>query len=127
MSDATGERRNWRFYQGFRGLRTCRSDPSGESGLRQVHQQTKEASEAAYIQAQAKRQQQAPRIGRVLLLYVDEAVGDAMPFGDVRRRAFAIPPREALLSAGKRLCERPVSRLGLRWRAIDRAAARFKH
>jgi hypothetical protein len=95
--------------------------------LRQIHQQTKEASEDAYVEAQAKRQQDAPRVGRVLLLYVDEAVGDATPSGDVRRQAFAILPREALLSAGQRLCEKPVSQLDLRWQAIDRAAVRFKH
>lgn len=95
--------------------------------LRQIHQQTKEASEDAYVEAQAKRQQDAPSVGRVLLLYVDEAVGDATPFGDVRRQAFAILPREALLSAGQRLCEKPVSQLDLRWQAIDRAAVRFKH
>lgn len=94
--------------------------------LRKIQQETKEASEAAYVQAQAKRQQEAPRVGRVLLLYVDEAVDDVTPFGAVRNQAFTILPREALLTAGKRLCEKPVSQLELRWQAIDRAAARFK-
>jgi TnpA family transposase len=94
--------------------------------LKRIHQQIKEASDEAYTEAQAKRQHESPRIGRVLLLYVDEAVGDATPFGDVRRQAFAILPREAMLSAGQRLCEKPVSQLDLRWQAIDRAAARFK-
>ena len=65
-------------------------------------------------------------MGRVLLLYADEAVEDATPFGTVRSQAFAILPREALLTAGKRLCEKPVSQLDLRWQAIDRTAARFK-
>jgi TnpA family transposase len=32
-----------------------------------------------------------------------------------------------MLSAGQRLCEKPVSQLDLRWQAIDRAAARFKN
>jgi TnpA family transposase len=94
--------------------------------LRQLEQETKEASEAAYVQAQAKRQQEAPRVGRVLLLYVDEAVDDATPFGTVRDQAFSILPREALLTAGKRLCEKPISQLELRWQAIDRVAPRFK-
>jgi hypothetical protein len=48
------------------------------------------------------------------------------PFGAVRSQAFAILPREALLTAGKRLCEKPISQLEFRWQAIDRAAARFK-
>ncbi len=34
LTDATGERRNLAFRQRFRGLRACRPDPSGESGLR---------------------------------------------------------------------------------------------
>jgi len=31
-TDPTGERRNWQFRQRFRGLRSCRPNPSGESG-----------------------------------------------------------------------------------------------
>jgi hypothetical protein len=33
LTDATGERRNWRFRQHFRGFRACRPIPNGESGL----------------------------------------------------------------------------------------------
>ena len=33
-TDPTGERRNWQFRQRFRGLRSCRPNPSGESGPR---------------------------------------------------------------------------------------------
>lgn len=94
--------------------------------LRKIQQETKEAAETAYVRAQAKRQQEAPRVGRLLLLYVDEAVEDVTPFGAVRNQAFAILPREALLTAGRRLCEKPISQLEFRWQAIDRAAARFK-
>src|SRR5215212_3997553 len=32
-TDPTGERRNWQFRQRFRGLRSCRPNPSGESGF----------------------------------------------------------------------------------------------
>jgi TnpA family transposase len=94
--------------------------------LSRIEDETKAASLAAFVQAQAKRQQEAPRVGRVLRLYVDEAVDDATPFGVVRAQAFAILPREALLSASERLCEAPVSQLELRWDEIDRVAARFK-
>src|SRR4051812_12633319 len=34
LTDATGERRNRQFCQPFRGLRSCRPNPSGESGLK---------------------------------------------------------------------------------------------
>src|SRR4051794_27121654 len=33
LTDPTGERRNWQFCHHFRGLRSCRPNPSGESGL----------------------------------------------------------------------------------------------
>ena len=94
--------------------------------LRQIQQETKEDAETAYVQAMAKRQQEAPQVGRVLLLYVDETVDDATPFGAVRKQAFTILPREALLTASQRLCEKPISQMDLRWQAIDRVAVRFK-
>jgi len=65
-------------------------------------------------------------VGRVLLLYVDETVDDTTPFGEVRKRAFTIMPKDDLLTAGNRLCERSDSQIELRWRAVDRAAGRFK-
>ena len=34
LRDPTGERRNWRFCQPFRGLRSCRPNPSGGSGIK---------------------------------------------------------------------------------------------
>src|SRR4051794_1246004 len=34
LTDPTGERRNRQFRQCFRGLRSCRPNPSGESGLK---------------------------------------------------------------------------------------------
>jgi hypothetical protein len=95
-------------------------------GMAQIEQETKEASEEAYAKALEKRQREAPRVGRVLLLYVDETVDDTMPFGEVRKRAFTIMPKDDLLTAGNRLCERSDSQIELRWRAIDRAAGRFK-
>lgn len=95
-------------------------------GMAQIERETKETAEEAYAKAQEKRQREAPRVGRVLLLYVDEAVDDAMPFGEVRKRAFAIMPKDDLLTAGNRLCERSDSQIELRWRAVDRMAGRFK-
>jgi hypothetical protein len=76
--------------------------------LRQIQQETKEDAETVYVQAMARRQQEAPQVGRVLLLYVDETVDDATPFGAVRKQAFTILPREALLTASQRLCEKSI-------------------
>src|SRR3954465_13814567 len=94
--------------------------------MNQLERETKEESETASAGTQASRQREAPQVGRVLLLYVDEAVDDATPFGVVRKQAFTILPREALLTASQRLCEKPISQMELRWQAIDRVTVRFK-
>jgi len=94
--------------------------------MRQLEQETKENSEEAYARALAEKQLEAPRVGRVLLLFADETVDDTTPFGSVRAQAFTIMPREALAAAGKRLSERTVSQLEFRWQAVDRTAPRFK-
>ncbi len=74
----------------------------------------------------ARRQQETAQVGRLLLLYVDDAVGDAMPFGDVRQRAFKIMPREALQMVGQRLSGKSASKLALRWYVIDEFAERIR-
>ena len=112
-------------WQRFRQLNDNLVDAFNHHLLR-FENQTKGNSVTAFFQAQAKRQQEGPQVGRVLLLYVDEAVDDTTPFGVVRKRAFAILPREALLSAGQRLCQEHVSQMDLRWNEIDRAAPHFK-
>ena len=72
------------------------------------------------------RQRETPRVGQLLLLYVDDALEDATPFGSVRRQAFSIIPKDTLLAVGKRMCDKPVSQIDLRWQAVDKQAARFK-
>jgi len=94
--------------------------------LRRIHEEAKAAADAARFEALKKQQLEAPRIGRVLLLYADDGIGDGTPFGAVRGKAFAILPREALLAAGQRLSDRSPGELDLRWRAFDRISARFR-
>jgi len=58
------------------------------------------------------------------LLYVDDTLADTTPFGTVRRQAFSIMPKEALLSTGRLLAEKPVNQMDLRWQAVDRQSGR---
>ena len=60
--------------------------------MKQVEDTTKEDAEQHFTKALKTRQREAPRVGQVLLLYVDEALKDATPFGSVRHQAFAILP-----------------------------------
>ena len=45
-------------------------------------------------------------MGRLILLYVDEAIDDAALFGTVCDQAFNIMPKDSLITAGQRLCEK---------------------
>jgi TnpA family transposase len=93
---------------------------------RQLEDQTKALAQQTFVEQQLKRQKESPRLGRLLLLYVDNSVADATPFGTVRRRAFKIMPREQLEVAGQRLSRRPRSQLALRWEVVDKLAARMR-
>ena len=93
---------------------------------KQFEELTKELAEQAFVEQQLKRQKESPRLGRLLLLYVDDAYADTTPFGTVRRRAFKIMPRAKLLVAGQRMSTRPSTLLTLRWEAVDKLAARVR-
>ena len=86
----------------------------------------KNLAEQAFIEQQLKRQKESPRLGRLLLLYVDDAYDDATPFGKVRRRAFKIMPRAKLQLVGERMSTRRSSQMTLRWEAVDKVAARVR-
>ena len=92
--------------------------------MKRLEDDTKEKAIKQVVQAQAEQQQGAPQVGRLLLLYVDNALEDAMPFGAVRCQAFSIMPKDVLLTTGQRLCEKPVSQLDLRWQAVDKQVGR---
>jgi hypothetical protein len=94
--------------------------------MKQVEDATKETAEQHFTGALATRQRETPRVGQLLLLYVDDELNDATLFGSVRRRAFSIIPKGALLAVGRRMCNKPVSQIALRWQAVDKLAARFK-
>lgn len=93
---------------------------------RHLEDESKELAEHAFVEQQLKSQKESPRLGRLLLLYVDDRVPDTTPFGTVRRRAFKIMPREQLQIAGQRLSTRPRSQLALRWEVVDKLAARVR-
>ncbi len=87
---------------------------------RQLEDGTKAVASRQAAQIHNERQQATPRVGELLLLYVDDSLADATPFGTVRHRAFGIMPEEKLRSTGKLLTEKPVSQMDLRWQAVDR-------
>ena len=86
---------------------------------RQLEDDTKTVATKQAAQIHNERQQATPRVGELLLLYVDDTLTNVTPFGTVRRRAFRIMPAETLRSTGKLLTENPVSQMDLRWQAVD--------
>ncbi len=94
--------------------------------MKKLEDETKETSERQFSQLQANKQQEAPRVGRLILLYVDDAIADTTSFGTVRRQAFDIMPKDSLLTAGQRLCEKRPSQMELRWQAVDKVTGRCK-
>jgi TnpA family transposase len=87
---------------------------------RQLEDETKAAAIQQAAKLHVERQQATPRVGELLLLYVDDALPDVTPFGDVRHKAFRIMPQDKLRSTGKLLTEKPVSQMDLRWQAVDK-------
>ncbi|OQW85901.1 MAG: Tn3 family transposase [Rhodoferax ferrireducens] len=87
---------------------------------RQLEDDTKAVANQQAAQIHNERQQATPRVGELLLLYVDDTLDDVTPFGTVRHRAFRIMPEERLRSTGKLLTEKPVSQMDLRWQAVDK-------
>jgi TnpA family transposase len=87
---------------------------------RQLEDDTKAIANQQAVKIHNERQQATPRVGELLLLYVDDSLTDATPFGTVRHRAFGIMPEETLRSTGKLLTSTPVSQMDLRWQAVDK-------
>ena len=87
---------------------------------RHLEDDTKAVANQQAVKIHNERQQATPRVGELLLLYVDESLTDVTPFGTVRGKAFRIMPEETLRSTGKLLTETPVSQMDLRWQAVDK-------
>jgi len=94
--------------------------------MKQLEDESKVRTNKHFVAEQVRRQQETPQVGRLLLLYVDETVADATPFGDVRQRAFKIMAKDALQTAGQRMSVKPESMMALRWQAVDGLAERIK-
>ena len=87
--------------------------------MKQLEDESSALAQKLFLAEQVRRQQDTPQVGRLLLIYVDDTVADATPFGNVRQRAYKIMPRDTLRITGQRLSVKPVSKLALHWQAVD--------
>ena len=79
--------------------------------MKKLEDETKAKANRHYILEQANRQQGTAKIGRLLLLYVDDDIADTTPFGIVRHRAFTIMPKDSLQITGQRLSKKPITKM----------------
>ena len=94
--------------------------------MKRLEDETKATMNKRLSLEQVRQQQERPQVGRLLLLYVDHELPDAIPFGDVRQRAFTIMPEDAVRITGRLLSERPTGRLALRWQVVDELTERVR-
>ena len=94
--------------------------------MKRPEDESRAGAKQSFVNEQVRRQQETPRVGRLLLLYVDDTVADATPFGNVRQRAYKILPKDALQLIGQRMSVKPASKLALHWQAVDGLAERMR-
>ena len=94
--------------------------------MKQLEEESSAGAQKFFVAEQVRRHQETPQVGRLLLLYVDDAVADATPFGNVRKRAYKIMPRDTLQVTGQRLSVKPASKLALHWQAVDGLAEHIR-
>jgi TnpA family transposase len=94
--------------------------------MKQLEEESSAGAQKSFIAEQVRRHQETPQVGRLLLLYVDDAVADATPFGKVRQRAYKIMPKDTLQITGQRMSVKPASKLALHWQAVDGLAERIR-
>jgi hypothetical protein len=64
--------------------------------MKQLEDESSAAAKKSFDTEQLRRQQEIPRVGRLLSLYVDNSVSDPTPFGEIRQRAYKIMPKDTL-------------------------------
>lgn len=87
--------------------------------MKKLEDESRSVAKKLLADVQEKHRSETSKIGRLLSLYVDDSVPDPTTFGEVRRRAWKIMPREALKTTAQRMRVKPVSELALQWQAVD--------
>ena len=87
--------------------------------MKQLEDESRSMAKQLLADVQEKHRRETSKIGRLLSLYVDDSVPDPTTFGEVRRRAWKIMPREMLKTTAQRMSVKPISKLALQWQAVD--------
>ena len=94
--------------------------------MKRLEDESRAGAKQSFVTQQLQRQQETPRVGRLLLLYVDDTVVDTTPFGNVRKQAYKILPKDSLQLIGQRMSVKPANKLTLQWKVVDSLAERMR-
>lgn len=94
--------------------------------VRHYEAETKAHSQKRIQHEQVAQLRNNRKVGRLLLLYVDDQVSDSELFGTVRRRAWRIMGKDEVLAVGEHMSSKQLSSLALRWEAIDKLGVRVR-
>jgi Transposase and inactivated derivatives, TnpA family len=94
--------------------------------MKQLEDESRAAAKQIFVAEQVRRQQDTSQVGRLLSLYIDDSVPDLTPFGDVRKRAYKIMPRDTLQTTAQRMSVKPMSKMALHWQTVDGLAERIR-
>lgn len=67
------------------------------------------------------------QVGRLLLIYVDDNLSDALTLGDTRKQAFEILSKDTIRTIGEKMLKKPKRKQDFQWNERDKAASRYKH
>jgi TnpA family transposase len=88
--------------------------------------ETKTAADEEFFKKAQEQQKQAESVGKLLYLYVDDALGNDLQFGEIRKKAFAILPKEQVSQAANQLTTKQSAPMNLRWKAIDKITSSMR-
>jgi TnpA family transposase len=94
--------------------------------VRHYEAETKAQAQKRTLHEQVAQLRNNRKVGRLLLLYVDDQVADTELFGTVRRRAWRIMGKDEVLAVGAHMSAKQLSSLALRWEAIDKLGVRMR-
>ena len=94
--------------------------------VRHYETETKAHAQKRSLHEQVVQLRNNRKVGRLLLLYVDDNVADSELFGTVRRRAWRIMGKDEVLAVGEHMSTKQLSSLALRWDAIDKLGVRVR-
>lgn len=95
--------------------------------MKRLEDESRSVAKQFMADVQEKHRQETSKIGRLLSLYIDDSVPEPTSFGEVRRRAWKIMPRDTLKTTAQCMSVKPVSKLTLQWQAADGMTALIRH